>query len=74
MKRYQGRAGGSTNKRITFYIKEALEKSSSVDIYALKPEQDVTLTGLKVDLVKGLEYPLISLLGSEKWNISGNKK
>lgn len=59
MGRYQSRAGSGTNKRIAELIKECLVEGRVVKILALKPDTEIELKGLKVDLVKGLENPLI---------------
>lgn len=73
MKRYENTVGGSTNKRITEKIKSSLISGNSIKIYAFKPD-NINYHGLDVDLVRGLEYPLINLLGADKWNVNGRKK
>ncbi len=73
MKRYQGMAGAGTNKRITEAIKECLLKGQPVTIRAWKPDTEVqfgTQFGtFKIDLVRGLENPLLDRLAPE-WNIN----
>lgn len=68
MSRYQGMAGSGTNKRIAINIKECLEKGKRVAIIVLNPEMQLHYKTLKIDLVKGLENPLIERLRPE-WNI-----
>ena len=68
MSRYQAMQGAGANERITKQIKDCLEKGQRVNILAWKPDQDLTLKGVKVDLVKGLENPLIQEFKTE-WNI-----
>ena len=68
MKRYQSMAGAGTNKRIAGKIRQALATGHRVVIYAWKPESQINCKGLNVDLVKGLENPLIAELKPE-WNI-----
>lgn len=70
MNRYQGMIGAGTNKRIAGLIKECLRTGQAVKIFAWKPEAAVTFRELSVDLVKGLENPLIQALRPE-WNIKG---
>ena len=67
MGRYKYLQGGGTNKRIAKKIKGCLDDQKSVKIFALKPESSLQYKGLNVDLVKGLEYPLIKELEPE-WN------
>ena len=59
--------GAGTNKRNALQIRACLEAGSTVLIFAIKPEQEISFNGLKVDLVKGLENPLIAILAPE-WN------
>ncbi len=68
MNRYKYKQGGSTNKRINNKIKSYLLKQKSVEIFALKPKSECKYKNLDVDLVKGLENPLIKELNPE-WNI-----
>ncbi|AXI24947.1 hypothetical protein CFE53_01765 [Methanofervidicoccus sp. A16] len=63
--------GGGTNKRIADEIKKCLENGKTVEIFALKLELVVQYKGLEVDLIRGLEYPLIEKLDPE-WNIMKN--
>jgi hypothetical protein len=67
MMRYQGRVG-STNKRIAESIKDCLMDGKKVRILALKPDTGIEFKGLRIDLVKGLENPLIQEAVPE-WNI-----
>lgn len=69
MERYQFCLGGSTNKRIAGLIQQKLSENSIVEIYALLPKDVFISNGVKIDIIKGLEYPLIEeLLDGEKWN------
>ena len=68
LSRYQGMMGGSTNKRIAALIREHLSHGRTVRILAWRPESIFQVKELKVDLVKGLENPLIQALRPE-WNI-----
>lgn len=68
MSRYKGMAGSGTNERIAIKIKECLEKGKRVAIIVLNPEMELHYKSLKIDLVKGLENPLIEGLRPE-WNI-----
>ncbi len=68
MNRYQSMIGGSTNERVAKLIQKALMEGKEVKIYAWKPESDIQFRGLKIDLVKGLENPLIQQAKPE-WNI-----
>ena len=75
MKKYKYLQGGGTNERIAKEIKKCLEDGKTVEIFALKPELlvqykglEIKNKGLEVDLVRGLEYPLIEKL-NPKWNI-----
>jgi len=73
MSRYQNQQGGnaqqglSTNKRISIEIKQILDQGKKVEIYALKPTTKQVFVDLQVDLVKGLENPLIAKL-KPTWN------
>ncbi len=69
MARYQGMMGAGTNKRITGLIRKCLTEGQEVKILAWKPETSLGFKGLKVDLVKGLENPLIQEIEPE-WNIN----
>ena len=68
MARYQSRAGAGTNKRIAQRIQRALTAGVNVTIHAWCPGDGPTIHGIHVDLVKGLENPLIRALSPE-WNI-----
>jgi hypothetical protein len=68
MSRYQGLIGAGTNKRIVALIKASLAQARTVQILAWKPSADLVVAGLRVDLVKGLENPLIGWARPE-WNI-----
>jgi len=67
IQRYKAQVGGSTNERISNNIKQLLDQGKIVEIYALKPSQKVNFVDLQVDLVKGLENPLIARFKPE-WN------
>jgi len=57
------------NTRIARLIRTCLEQGKVVKIFALKPEPSIQYKGIDVDLVKGLENPLINILGTYKeWN------
>jgi len=68
MNRYKNLQGGSTNERIVKEIKDYLKQGKDVKIFALKPDSTVQYNGLNIDLVKGLENPLIEKLKPD-WNI-----
>jgi hypothetical protein len=70
MKRYQAMTGGGTNKKVADSIKEYLSNGRTVTIWPWKPDIELIIKGLKVDLVKGLENPLIHIF-KPKWNIKG---
>ena len=55
------------NKCMPDLIRKALEADKVVKIFALVPE-DFEYRGLKVDFVRGLEYPLIDKLNNPPWN------
>jgi len=59
--------GENTNQRNARLIKEHLETGRHVLIFALKPGPSCEFIDLKVDLVKGLENPLIDKFKPE-WN------
>lgn len=69
MSRYQGLQGAGTNERIANKIKDCLKQGKTVKIFALKPEPilQCKYKKLNVDLVKGLENPLIERL-KPGWN------
>jgi hypothetical protein len=68
MARYQSRAGTGTNQRIAERIQRALSAGVTVTIHAWSPGEGPTIHGILIDLVKGLENPLIRALAPE-WNI-----
>jgi len=55
------------NKNMPDLIRAALKQNRAVKIFALKPE-GVEYRGLKVDMVRGLEYPVIGRLEMPEWN------
>ncbi|MGB7532680.1 MAG: hypothetical protein WA977_06855 [Halobacteriota archaeon] len=67
MDRYKSLQGAGTNERIAMDIKDCLKRRKAVKILALKPQSSLHYKGLDVDLVKGLENPLIEEL-EPKWN------
>lgn len=67
MKRYQSMTGGGTNEKNAKRIREALGNGSSVTIFAWCPDADYRIGSLKVDLIKGLENPLIKAFDPD-WN------
>ncbi len=70
LRRYQSRAGAGANERIMGAIEEELLARRTVEILAWKPDRALEVGGLGVDLVKGLENPLIAAL-KPQWNIQG---
>ena len=68
MSRYRGRVGGGTNERIATAIRGELERGGTVKILALKPHRSIQYRGLHIDLVKGLENPLLKAIDPD-WNI-----
>jgi hypothetical protein len=68
MSRYQGIMGAGTNKRVVELVSSALAKGACVDLLVWKPVDEFSVHGLKVDLIKGLENPLIQRAKPE-WNI-----
>ena len=68
MSRYQGKAGGTTNKENIEKIRNELENGNEVFIYALIPD-NLVVKDLMVDMIKGLETPLIKYF-KPKWNKS----
>ena len=75
LKRYKGRqgprrkrpGGENTNQRNARLIRQHLEAAEPVLIYALAPAPGCSFVDLQVDLVKGLENPLIARFEPE-WN------
>ena len=55
------------NKEMPHLIETTLKENRAVKIFALKPEQ-VEYKGLRVDMVRGLEYPVIERLEIPEWN------
>jgi hypothetical protein len=70
MSRYQGMTCNGTNKRIAERVKRVLSQGSTVKIFVWRPEQQVRVGDLTIDLIKGIENPLISRIHPE-WNIHG---
>ena len=68
MRRYKNLQGAGTNKRIAGEIKKCLEVGKLVKIFALRPESSLQYGNLTIDLVKGLENPLIEELKTS-WNM-----
>ncbi len=68
MQRYQAKTGGGTNERIAELIRRCLVEGRTVKIFAMLPGQAAPYKNLQLDLVRGLEYPLIERLKPE-WNI-----
>ena len=69
LSRYKHMQGSGQNERVAGKIRTALIKKP-VDIFALLPSKVIMFRRLQVDLVKGLEYPLIEKL-KPHWNKSG---
>jgi hypothetical protein len=71
MRAYQNQGaqkkGGSTNKHVATRIRECLEAGQDVNILALKPNQSIKFHDLDIDLIAGLEKPLINLCDPD-WN------
>ncbi len=67
MRRYSSKQGTGTNERILAEIKHLLDRGKKVEIHALKPAAEYIYAGLQIDLIKGLENPLIRRLNPE-WN------
>lgn len=70
MTRYQGTMGAGTNERIANLIRNAISEGRVVSILAWRPDRSLEFNGLRVDLIKGLENPLIEVL-KPGWNIHG---
>jgi hypothetical protein len=68
MSNYQAMAGGSTSERVPNHILQCLDRKEKVTIWAWKPVDVLEVNGLQVDIVKGLENPLIAKFRPE-WNI-----
>ena len=71
LKRYKYMTGGGTNKCVAEKIRKCLEEGKQVEIFALKPKEKYKFIDVVVDLVRGLEYPLIREF---KTNINGWNK
>lgn len=76
MKKYTSRASHQKNNtgtslQIIKKIKKCLEERKTIEIYALKPPNNYNYKILKIDLVRGLEYPLIERF-RPSWNKRGN--
>ena len=72
MIKFKNRQGGGTNKRIADEIERCLKNGKTVEIFVLKPKLSVFYKGLvEIDIIIGLEYPLIKKLKPE-WNIKKN--
>jgi len=56
-----------SNQCISELIKAALKEEKVVKIFALVPGES-EYKGLEVDLLRGLEYPLIEQLNRPDWN------
>lgn len=68
MKRYKSRTGKGTNERVAKEIKKCVENNKAVKIFALEPKEKIRYKNLlKIDLINGLEDPLISKFEPE-WN------
>ena len=67
MSKYKSLQGAGGNERIATKIIDCLKLGKSVKIFALRPESSLQYKDLDVDLVKGLENPLIKELKPE-WN------
>lgn len=72
MRRYKYRQGTGTNAHVAGKIRQHLMVGKEVQILSLKPEKDLRFTGLEIDLVKGLENPLIQKF-QPNWNKWGGQ-
>lgn len=61
---------GKTSKRVADNIRNTLLKGQNVSVYVLIPNDITTYNDINIDLVRGLEYPLINLFCCE-WNRRG---
>lgn len=68
MNRYKSMAGAGQNRRVAGEIHKALGAGRAVGIHALKPDEGFVFKGLPIDLVKGLENPLLEAFVPE-WNL-----
>jgi len=73
MKRYKYKQGTGTNKRIHEKIESVFSKGKEVKIFAFCPSKNFKFKDLNIDLVRGLEYPLIERFNPE-WNKAGKKR
>lgn len=68
-----GNPSQSTNRRIHEEIHNCLKDNSEVKIYAYKPKIDfeIKIKGIDIDLVKGLEYGIITEMKkiNDLWNL-----
>ncbi|MEO0111221.1 MAG: hypothetical protein ABIK77_02620 [candidate division WOR-3 bacterium] len=64
--RKTGKAGKETYKWVAQNIKECLENNKVVKIFALEPKGKIRYKNLLVDLINGLENPLINKF-NPKW-------
>ena len=73
LQRYQKeKREGFTSHRVSGHILEALKNNSTIKIYTLIPDDEIEFKKIPIDLVKGLEYPLIDYFKCE-WNIRGKR-
>ena len=73
MKKYRSRADHQKNNtgtslEIIKKIKKCLEKDKIVEIFAHKPPNNYIYKNFEIDLVRGLEYPLIEKYRESLWN------
>lgn len=68
-RKYKYKQGGGTNARILEEIRMVLKNNQRVDIYAFVPKE-ILYKGVYVDMVRGLEYPLIQKF-KPLWNKQG---
>jgi len=61
MNQYQYLLGGSTNERIGGKIRKDIRAGKKIEIYALNPTSNRKYKKVQLDLVKGLENPLITI-------------
>ena len=70
MQKYERLQGGGTNEFIAKLIFELLHTCNKrVKVYALEPSEKYVYKEIELDMVRGLEYPLI-----EKFNPAWNRK
>lgn len=73
MKKYRSRADHQKNNKGTSLeiikkIKKCLEEDKIVEIFAHKPPNNYHYKNFEIDLVRGLEYPLIEKFRASLWN------